>query len=206
MRTASAGVWGPQQRSVGVTSAGHRSILEDDVDVLGLRVGEDLVEPLLAAEPAVLHAAERCTGDVPRHLVHPNIAGFYVASEAMCGRKVLGEHASGEPVPDAVGDANRLGVVAEPDDRKNWAKDLLLSKARVRLHVREDSRRIKSPHANGPSVSLVPPATMRAPSSRPMRMYVLILSNCCPFTIAPVSVASSSGIPERIASTFVASR
>src|SRR3954467_7351281 len=76
---------------------------EPNVHVLRLRVGEQLLDVLLAPHSAVLDAPEGDAGEVSRAVVDPHEAGLHVAGEAVSGPQVAREDACGEPVGDAVG-------------------------------------------------------------------------------------------------------
>src|SRR5215470_12861341 len=82
-----------------------------DADRLGLQVGVEALDPVLAADPGALVAAERGVGAVPDAAVDGHRPGPDLPRDrhgaVLAGRR----HPAGEPVPAIVGDPDRVRVV-----------------------------------------------------------------------------------------------
>src|SRR5262245_50545913 len=106
-------------------------------DVLDLRVFLEPPAPALAADAALLEAAERGVDEVEA-VVDPHRAGADAACERHGARRVTGVDRAAEAVGRVVGDAHRLVVVAEGDHGHHRPEDLLAGDADVVRDVAED--------------------------------------------------------------------
>src|SRR5918999_28100 len=129
--------------------------LEPDLQVeVGRRVDRDafprqvLLHPgkaELAAEPALLPAAERRLGlpDVVR--VDPDVTCLQPANDPDRAVDPRRPHRGPESVADAVRDPDRLVFAGERKDGENRPEDLLPDEPRVGVDVRDDGRRDVEP-------------------------------------------------------------
>src|SRR4051794_37490729 len=107
---------------------------EEDVLHVGERVQR--IGPELAAEPRLLHPAERRPVPHRRVGVHRQVAGLDRPGHTERPPQVLGPDRAGQPVLGVVGQPDRLGLVVERDDGDHRAEDLLPPGGRRRVHGR----------------------------------------------------------------------
>src|SRR5690349_15333244 len=107
------------------------------MDDPGLGVELQAVRAALAAEAAGLHATER--GPQVTHVVRvdPGHTGFDHTGDAVRAGQVTRPDVSGQAVTGAVGQPDRVGLVAERGDAHHRAEDLLAEDPHPRLDVGE---------------------------------------------------------------------
>src|SRR5438093_1032464 len=123
-----------------------------DPDALGLEIFLDHVHAVLTPEAGPFVSAER------RHVahrtirIHPYRARFEPLRHCERAADVLGPHARGEAIGEAVGDPDRLFIVLERQDRQHGTEHLLAR----HLHFRRDAREDRG--LDKPSVAAFGPA------------------------------------------------
>src|ERR1700688_337463 len=117
-----------------------RSGLPADVDRFRLGVGLERLLAQLAAEAALLVAAERGAGVVPVVLVDPHRARLHLPRDLVRLADVAGPDAGGEAVDVGVGLLHRVLDVAERDHHQHRSEDLLPRHGHVVAHPVEDGR------------------------------------------------------------------
>src|SRR6266516_3525733 len=95
-----------------------------DEDVLGFGEGKRRVRAELAAESGRLESAERRPVAHRRVRVHREVAGLDGAADPDRLADVTRPDRSGQPERAVVGDADRVGLVVERDDRHDRTEDL----------------------------------------------------------------------------------
>ena len=166
------------------------------VDGLDLGVGVERVRPELAAVAALLEAAERRRDPHRAVRVDREVAALERPRDAQRLRAVARPDRARQPVDRVVGEADRLGLVVERDHARDRAEDLLGRRAvagvdRVQHGRREPVARARRARCRGSR-----PARRRGRTTATVSRWPAEISG-------PISVASSSGSPTRIASTAV---
>src|ERR1700691_731646 len=108
---------------------------------LGLQVAEQLVAAFLAADPAVLRAAERGAEVVDGAVVHPDVSGVQPVGGLVCQVQVPGPYAGGEAELHGIRQLDHLVVVIPRQDADHWPEDLLAGDRHFSPDVGEDGRR-----------------------------------------------------------------
>src|SRR6185312_11466472 len=107
---------------------------------------EERLEALLAAVAGALDAAERqLDAAAGAEIVDEDLPGFERPRKAQLPPAILRPDAGDEAVGRAVGDADRLVLLAEADGAEHRAEHLLLRQAVLGRHVAEHRRRHVEP-------------------------------------------------------------
>src|SRR6266700_4186449 len=118
-----------------------------DEDVLRLGEGKRRVRAELAAQSGRLESAERRPIAHRRVRVHREVAGLDGTADPDGLADVTRPDRSGQPERAVVGDADRVGLVVERDDRHDGAEDLFVQDAIRGVVRREHGRREPVPGA-----------------------------------------------------------
>src|SRR3954454_7012220 len=113
-------------------------------DVLGLHELEEPFGAPLAAEPALLGAAEGRSRVGHQPAVQPDHAALDAFGEPQTAGEVAGVQVADEAELCAVDHAQHLVLLLETDDRGNRTEDLLVQNAGMRRHVDQHGRRIEA--------------------------------------------------------------
>ncbi len=105
-----------------------------------LRIVVESLDALLAPDAALLVTAERSFDASGEVFVDENLTGFELRGDAVRTGDVARPQAGDEALLGVVGDADRIGLVREGNDRQDRAEDLLACQPRGVGHVRIDGR------------------------------------------------------------------
>src|ERR1700704_6502868 len=116
------------------------SAAQHQMDGLGLRVAQQLIDAFFAPEPAVLVATERRAVEMTGRAVDPDIAGLNSARGPEGGVEIVGEDRGGQAVLGRIGECERFFLVAPAEHREHRPEDFLARDPHARLHVGEHRR------------------------------------------------------------------
>ena len=109
-------------------------------DAAGLEVGQQTLGAELPAEAGLLEPAERHQRERRVAAVDGDAAGAHPAGDREAARVVAGPHAARQAVAGVVGDADRVVLAVERDERQHGAEDLLAGDPHAVVHVGQDRR------------------------------------------------------------------
>ena len=143
----------------------------------------------LAAEAALLHAAERGRVAHARVRVDAEVAGLHAARDPDAAAEVVGPDRPAQAVDRVVGERDRVGLVVERQHADDRAEDLLRRDA-VGAGCRQQHGRAAS-RTRGPRAPIRGRRRSRAVEECPAPM-----SRCAAETSGPISVDLVAGLPD----------